>query len=210
MSRTSLLLVLVLCAPNALAQGPFAGKWNTTYGPLTLTQNRNKVQGVYYNGTASLTGTVEKNRLSFTYKEMSLDGDGEFILSPDGKSFTGKWRTRGGQTWHAWNATLVGKIPVVVAQPGAFAGPWATTYGPLMLNRQGKKVNGVYYDGKATLQGTVEKNRLTFTFVETIGKGDGEFELSADGKSFTGRWRWGQENTWHAWNGTLPDRAPKP
>jgi hypothetical protein len=208
MHRTSPLLILLLCAPAGAAEGKFAGKWNTDYGLLTMTQDGNKVKGVYYDGTASLEGTVEKNRLTFTYTEPGLEGDGEFELAADGKSFTGKWRSKGGQTWNGWNGKLAGEVPA--ARQGEFAGTWETTYGVLILTQDGKKVRGSYYNGQASLEGTVEKGRLTFTFVETIGKGDGEFVLSADGKSFTGKWRWENQNTWHGWDGSRPAQAPRP
>ncbi len=101
-------LVLLLCAPAVQAQGQFAGKWKTNYGPLTMSQDGAKVKGSYYDGSASLEGKVEKNKLIFTYKEEGLEGDGEFVLAADGKSFKGKWRAKGDQTWHEWNGTKEG------------------------------------------------------------------------------------------------------
>ena len=111
MLHTSVLLVLVLGAADAPAQGKFAGKWNTSYGPLTMTQDGNKVRGVYYDGTASLEGTVEKGCLTFTFVETMGKGDGEFALSADGKSFTGKWRWEKDPNWHEWKGTFAGEAP---------------------------------------------------------------------------------------------------
>ena len=105
MHRTSLFLVL-LCAPAAWGQGKFAGKWDTTYGVLTMTVDGKKVKGSYYDGSASLEGTVEKGRLTFKWVETTGKGDGEFELSADGKSFTGKWRYDNDNTWHEWKGTL--------------------------------------------------------------------------------------------------------
>ena len=102
------MLVLLICAPAVQAQGKFAGKWDTDYGSLTMTQNGNKVTGTYHDGAASLEGTVEKNRLTFTWTETAGKGDGEFTLSEDGKSFKGKWRNQGDQTWHDWDGTYEG------------------------------------------------------------------------------------------------------
>src|SRR5436190_559258 len=61
----------------------------------------------------------------------------------------------------------------------SFAGTWDTTFGPVILTQKDSKVSGTYYAGQATLQGTVEKKKLTFTYNEPGEAGEGWFELSA-------------------------------
>ncbi len=63
-------------------------------------------------------------------------------------------------------------------------------------------VTGSYYDGKAMLEGKAEGQRLTFTYQETNEGGEGEFTLSEDGKSFTGRYKVAGTKKWNEWNGT--------
>ncbi len=83
-----------------------------------------------------------------------------------------------------------------------FTGIWDTTFGPVTIIQKDGKVKGSYYDGKAMLEGEVHKGRLTFTYQETAEGGEGVFELSDDGKSFTGRYRVSGTKKWIDWNGT--------
>ena len=83
-----------------------------------------------------------------------------------------------------------------------FTGTWDTNYGPLTMVQKDKTVTGSYYDNKASLKGTVTRNRLTFNYLETGEKGDGEFTLAPDGNSFVGRYRTVGSKDWHEWNGT--------
>src|SRR5262245_50157301 len=84
------LLLLVLAGPVS-AQTPtsFVGNWETTYGPMTLTQDGAKLSGFYImdGERCTVEGKVEKNRFTFTYKEPSVEGEGWFELAADGKTF---------------------------------------------------------------------------------------------------------------------------
>jgi hypothetical protein len=81
-------------------QQGFTGAWNTDYGPLNLIQEGKNVTGSYYDGKGTLQGVVEGNKLKFSYQEQEQNGEGEFVLSEDGKSFDGKWRTN---DWAKWS-----------------------------------------------------------------------------------------------------------
>jgi hypothetical protein len=83
-----------------------------------------------------------------------------------------------------------------------FTGTWDTTYGPLTMIQKGKKVTGSYYEGKAKLEGTIEGGKLKFDYQEQGQGGEGVFELSSDGKTFTGKWRVVGTKNWQEWNGT--------
>src|SRR5215470_11914263 len=89
-------LVLVLLGALPLrAADSFAGTWETTFGRLVLTQKGDEVKGTYQfapGAPCTLEGKVEKNKLTFTYKEPDATGEGWFQLSPDGRTFEGKWR----------------------------------------------------------------------------------------------------------------------
>src|SRR5207247_3867068 len=104
--RLPLFVVFVLGLSPALAhgQGNFGGTWETNWGPMTLKQEGNKVTGHSDNNglRCDLTGTVEKNKLTFTYLEGEVKGEGWFELAGDGKSFTGKWRPDGSTEWRGW------------------------------------------------------------------------------------------------------------
>ena len=88
----------------------------------------------------------------------------------------------------------------------AWTATWQSDFGPLKLKQQGNQVTGTYdtYDS-ATINGTVTGDILVGTWTEWGGTtGDLEFTLSADGKSFTGQWRYAGESdtAWKQWNGT--------
>jgi hypothetical protein len=82
--------------------------------------------------------------------------------------------------------------------PGiTWSGGWDTTFGPLVLEQTADTVLGVYKypNGARTttgvLRGQLHDAHLDFTWEEREGgtaRGKGSFDMSADGKSFTGRW----------------------
>src|SRR2546430_1679670 len=74
---------------------------------------------------------------------------------------------------------------------GNFTGTWETTFGVMTLKQDGAQVQGFYLmDGeRCTLEGKAANQRLTFTYQEPGADGTGWFEIAADGKSFSGKWR---------------------
>jgi hypothetical protein len=85
-----------------------------------------------------------------------------------------------------------------------FTGKWASTFGPMELTQSGSAVRGFYMIGpgaKARIQGQARGGRLEFTYQEPNTSGEGWFELSADGSSFSGRWRQDGTEPWGTWVG---------
>jgi hypothetical protein len=92
----------------------FAGKWQTNFGVMTLTQNGTSVTGTFSGGKGSVEGAITDNVLSGTWTQGASDsgneatsGDFEFVLSSDGNSFAGKWRRGSSGAWlpSPWNGT---------------------------------------------------------------------------------------------------------
>ena len=86
-----------------------------------------------------------------------------------------------------------------------FAGKWKTNWGMMILDAGG---NGTYTHDKGRIKGIVHGRVLTGTWSEAPSykppkdAGDVEFTLSADGNSFTGKWRYGHSGSWHYdWQG---------
>ncbi|MBL0306397.1 MAG: hypothetical protein IPQ25_10270 [Chitinophagaceae bacterium] len=95
------------------------------------------------------------------------------------------------------------KIPV-----NSWAGVWQSQWGKMTMVQNGNKVSGTYEHDNGKITGTVTGNKFTGTWSEAPGykppndAGDVEFILSADGKNFTGRWRYGKKGEWQTgWNG---------
>ena len=115
------IFALPLVSP-AQTSNPWSGTWETTYGPMTLTQNGGSVEGTYVHDDGHLTGTVSGNVLSAQWDEAptragpSDAGSLQFTLAPDGKSFTGTWLYEGDDpsVSRSWNGTATGPPPPVL------------------------------------------------------------------------------------------------
>jgi len=100
-------------------------------------------------------------------------------------------------------------------QPGAtlpaagFSGTWRTTFGVMTLEQKGETVTGSYASAGLTgaITGKVVGNTLTFTYKEAAAAGEGVFELAADRKTFSGRWRVRGDEEWSKWDGQRLDAA---
>lgn len=99
--------------------------------------------------------------------------------------------------------------PAPVAQAVSFAGLWDTSFGRMRLRQSEQDVSGRYaYSAGSKVVGHVQDRKLSFTYTEPNAKGEGWFELSADGKSFTGKWREAGGTDWKPWNGRRVQAEP--
>ena len=91
----------------------------------------------------------------------------------------------------------------VAAQTADFSGEWETSFGPLTVAQDGETVHGEYeVSGQpSTLEGTVQGPVLDFKYREGPIEGIGRFQLSDDGRSFTGRWTEQDTDDWYTWIG---------
>lgn len=88
----------------------FTGNWNTSFGPMQLTQTGNQVTGTYAdcpNSGATISGQVTGSALDGTWTEPCHNAQGRihFVLSSDGNSFTGLWAVGSNNPSAAWNGT---------------------------------------------------------------------------------------------------------
>lgn len=115
--RRTLFALAAVCALPLVAtadEDSFVGTWNATYGQIILTEKGEGISGTYGGGN-TITGTEQDRKFKFTYAEGATTGEGEFVLSPDGNSFTGKWRVTGSQGWSNWTGT---RVKVLGEEPG--------------------------------------------------------------------------------------------
>jgi hypothetical protein len=81
----------------------FDGLWNSSFGPLRLIEEGERVRGFYPVGAgATLEGRRKGDRLSFRYREPRARGRGAFELAADGLSFEGEWQSRGDDHARPW------------------------------------------------------------------------------------------------------------
>lgn len=89
----------------------------------------------------------------------------------------------------------------------SWEGEWDTNWGKMILVQKGSSVSGTYTHDQGRITGTVNRDKLIGTWSEYPNysppndAGDIEFTMSADGKSFGGRWRYGSDGSWGTWDG---------
>ncbi len=206
-------------APEVIASA-FAGCWDSPeWGWMRLEANGTAVSGAYEYDEGRIEGVVD----GFVFTGMWLEtpsyappddgGEFEFVLSADGQSFAGQWRYGSGEGWSgSWTAVRVECEPAAPSGPALqWANRWDTTYGEMVLSFSGDRVTGEYESDDGRIEGTVSGRLMTGIWAEEPSyappndAGQFEFTLAEDGRSFTGRWRYGSEGSWRLWSGTLAD-----
>lgn len=171
----------------------FSGTWQSTFGPMELVQTGTQVEGsyVYLGTTCTLAGRVAAGRLTFTYQEPDIHGEGWFELARQGRAFAGQFRPAGAERWEPWEGERIG-----------FDGLWNSSFGLLRLLEDEDTVRGYYEEGGgASLRGRRRGDRLVFSYREPTARGQGRFVLAPDGLSFQGEWRPRGDTTWRPWSG---------
>ena len=101
-------------ATSPMPLSTWTGVWDTDWGTMELTQSDGSVTGTYEHDQGQIQGTVQGNKLIGTWSEYPSyappddAGDFEFTLSPDGNSFSGRWRYDSEGDWSEWTATRTG------------------------------------------------------------------------------------------------------
>jgi hypothetical protein len=174
--------------PSSLLKPTFAGEWSTTYGPMSLTQTGETIEGAYGPPSyrATIKGRLAGQRFTFHYVEPGAKGEGWFELADNGDSFRGEWREEGSKAWAEWSGRRV-----AAAVPSDFTGLWDTSYGRMRLRQNGTNVRGIYsFAGSARIFGTVKDRKLSFRYDQSNGeKGEGTFQLGSNAAAFAGTWK---------------------
>ncbi|MBN1619252.1 hypothetical protein JW890_00875 [candidate division WOR-3 bacterium] len=94
-------------------------------------------------------------------------------------------------------------VCISLSYPADFSGSWETTYGKMILEQNGDAVSGGYFfSGYCKIEGRIEPGgRFRFRYTEPSATGEGWFELSPDGMSFSGEWRQDGTENWYEWTG---------
>jgi hypothetical protein len=170
----------------------FSGRWQTTFGTMDLSRRGRRISGTYHflGGPCGIDGEVHGNRLTFTYREPTVQGEGWFELKRQGRAFAGQYRPHGGR-WESWIGERIG-----------FDGLWNSTFGLLRLVEDEGRVRGWYtLEGGSTLRGRLRGRRCSISYREPEARGRARFELADDGLSFHGEWRPTGDTTWRPWTG---------
>ena len=169
----------------------FSGHWFTTFGPMELTQERDRVRGTYLFQQTSCTieGSMREGKLHFAYHEPAVEGEGWFELVRYGR-FEGQWRSKGTSAWSSWTGQR------------EFEGVWESSFGLLRLAQEPDRIIGFYEGaGPCCLEGPLKQNRVAFSYREPRSQGEGYFDLAPDATSFSGEWRAAGAQQWAPWKG---------
>lgn len=88
----------------------WAGKWDTSFGPMSLTQSGSNVTGTAgEQDEFTLKGTISLNKLTGTWSDGINDGSFQFTMSGDGKSFKGYMNdpSSGETAQYEWNGEKI-------------------------------------------------------------------------------------------------------
>jgi hypothetical protein len=194
---TILGLQIVLAA--CLAADPsFNGGWKTTFGPMQLKQDGDRVTGSYVMDGVRCTidGSLKDAVLTLKYREPDVTGEGSFKLADDGKSFAGRWREAGTERFFPW----VGTRTSDEVKKESFAGLWDSSFGRMRLIQHKDRVDGIYsLANVSSLSGKVAKDRFVFRYKEPEVEGEGWFELADGGNLLRGKWKADGSDAWREW-----------
>jgi hypothetical protein len=157
----------------------FAGRWFTSFGIMTLQQDRDRVTGTYgTNGTENtFEGTIANGVLAFRYQEAFEKGTGTFRLKRHG-TFAGEYVAEGNPRalpWQGWRE---------------FEGYWETSLGRLRLIQHADRVDGfVEFDPEGKLEGRIEQGRLLYQFAGSRIRASGFIELDSPSQALRGEWQ---------------------
>jgi len=115
----AVVLALVLAVPPQKSKAPpgFAGRWMTSFGPLELVVDGQKVSGKFgWASESRLSGELDGTKLAFRWHGVNGLGQGEFELWSDRATFTGSF-DQGGSERDFWGGYRLERKPAE-PQPG--------------------------------------------------------------------------------------------
>jgi hypothetical protein len=169
----------------------FAGRWLTTFGPMTLERDGDAIHGAYRSRgqLCRIDGAVEGDVFRFRYEEPAESGAGSFELRRFGR-FEGTYAPDGVASEFRWQGQR------------EFDGIWDSTFGRLRLVQEADRVFGFYEGvGSSTIEGKLEDGKFRFNYQEPRAAGEGWFEIDEGLENFTGEWRAQGAAHWSSWLG---------
>lgn len=177
----------------------FAGRWLTSFGPMTLRAESGGLAGTYGPTGAEhqIRGVVERGHFKFGYREPHEHGTGWFRLRRHGR-FTGEYLAQGAEGPRPWRGERL------------FDGVWLSSFGPMRLVQDETRVHGYYGEGGGSrIDGQIVDNRLVFRFEERETRGEAWFELDESGTALAGEFRNDGATDWCPWGAQrqFPERG---
>ncbi len=146
----AVMAMTAMCVCASAATYSWTGTWHTEWGDMKLTQNGSKVTGTYEHISGTISGTVSGNVLSGIWTQTNGKGKFKFVMSSDGKSFTGSYGYNDNEpTSGGWNGTR-DKATVIDSSSGSDTKTTATSDSMMIIYLEdGDKINiGALVSGK--------------------------------------------------------------
>jgi hypothetical protein len=150
--------------PAVDAGGPWGGLWETTFGPLNVTQSGNNLVGTYTNRSVpgTVTAVVTGNHARGTWAEGARSGTIDWWLTSSGKKWRGNF-----DAVSVWCGHRTGESDPDPCGVGTFEGVW-TVCAPdcvvtMKIVQDGNKWTATYDNG--TMEGTIENTIATGTYL---------------------------------------------
>jgi len=199
---------VIWLAPLLGAAEDWSGEWVTDLGRMQLEQKGGSVEGTYGDG-GRVEGDARGDELKVRWTNGGQSGSAKLELAGGGGSFSGEWTgAGGGGKWRGWR-----KDPDAESAPTAdFSGTWVSSLGNLVLEQNGRSVEGTWgNEGWASIEGEVTGRRMQMRWKRIQWSGDAWFEMTAEGGRFFGLT---DETPPVKWLGLrvaefVPDAAPK-
>lgn len=87
----------------------------------------------------------------------------------------------------------------------SWEGEWDSYWGHMVITQYGDQVSGTYTYDNGRINGTVSGNTFTGTWAESPSysapndAGEIILEMASEGKTFSGKWRYGYSGNWNDW-----------
>jgi hypothetical protein len=158
---------------------------------MTLEARGASIVGAYRYGNTDgrLEGEATGDTLKFSYAEPNERGEGVFRLLRPGK-FAGSYTVSGESRARRWEGER------------GWDGVWESDFGRVRLIHEAARIHGFYEGaGPSVIEGQLRDGRLEFRYREPNASGEGRFQLSEDGRAFSGEWRTQERAEWLPWSG---------
>lgn len=222
LSFTILFLLVLIKAAMADAVWPAQSTWDTTFKRATIIIQNGIVTGTFdWNDGKFVDGKLINSGTIAGYWIDSKGNEGKycFIISEDGKSFTGTWSKKNDppHNWkETWNGTLVNSSDTITG-----LGTWPSQSVWLEVGLSNKitiKINngdviGSYEYKEGKMDGTLSADGKTISghWKQTNNSGRYTLTISDDGQSFSGKICYGENDpltTGWGWQATLVSSKP--
>ncbi|MBR5091313.1 MAG: Ig-like domain-containing protein [Ruminiclostridium sp.] len=187
----AVIAMTAMCISSSAANYSWTGTWETNWNDMTLTQSGSTVTGSYAYKGGKISGTVSGNTLTGTWTQTNAKGKFKFVMSSDGKSFSGSYgyndSAPGSSGWDGKRKTSVTYSDSTSKKPSASLSnvSWDNNAGKISFTIKFADVKsgawvGIVPSGTADDENSADKVDVAYKYLSSLTSG-GKTSLSASG-----------------------------